>query len=202
MTAGKRTENFEQVKAQLEQEGYRAVPATISVLKANFMALVTAGPIAALCTVIFFLVHRSGTFGFAYWMSLAVLPAFFVSMVVHEGLHGLGWRPFCKRGWKSLHIGVLWKKLTPFCCCMEPLGFGAYLFGGLFPLLVLGLGSFGVALATGNIFWLFLSVLNILSAGGDTTIALMLCKHRKALIMDHPTECGFWAFEKVGSGLQ
>lgn len=200
MTADQRTENFERVKAQLEQDGYQAVPATISVLKANLMALVTAGPIALLCTVIFFLVHQSGTFGFAYWMSLAVLPAFFASMVLHEGLHGLGWRPFCKRGWKSLYIGVLWKKLTPFCCCMEPLGFGAYLFGGLFPLLVLGLGLFGVALVTGNIFWLFLSVLNILSAGGDTTIVLMLCKYRKALIMDHPTECGFWAFEKERSG--
>ena len=36
----------------------------------------------------------------------------------------------------------------------------------------------------------------MVSAGGDTTIALMLIRRRRSLIIDHPTKCGFTAFEK------
>lgn len=48
----------------------------------------------------------------------------------------------------------------------------------------------------GSGFFLILSLFNIIAAGGDTSIALMLLKHKNAMIIDHPTECGFWAFRK------
>ena len=79
---------------------------------------------------------------------------------------------------------------------MKPLTFGKYLLGGLMPFLVLGLGLFLVALFAKNEMLLLCSLYNILCAGGDTTIACILLKHRHAVIIDHPTECGFWAFEK------
>lgn len=45
-----------------------------------------------------------------------------------------------------------------------------------------------------------LSLVNILSAGGDTTIACMELKYlkqdEKCYILDHPTNCGFVAFVK------
>lgn len=50
-----RTERFRQTKEMLEEEGYGGQECTISVLRANVMAFVTAGPVAVLCALIFFL---------------------------------------------------------------------------------------------------------------------------------------------------
>ena len=41
---------------------------------------------------------------------------------------------------------------------------------------------------------MILSLMNILSAGGDTTIGLLLLKYKDGLFIDHPTDCGFVAF--------
>lgn len=191
-----RIARFNEMKQELENEGYESKKCTISVLKANLMAFVTAGPIAIICWLLYFSISSQRSGSFSLGNTTLFLVVVFASMFIHEVLHGVTWALFCKKGWKSIHIGVIWKKLTPFCCCMEPLGFGAYILGGLMPLMILGLGMFGIALITQNMFLLSVSMVNILSAGGDTTIVLMLLKHKEALIMDHPTECGFWAFDK------
>jgi hypothetical protein len=79
---------------------------------------------------------------------------------------------------------------------MEPLSFKSYLFGGLAPFAVLGVAIYFIAFFTGNILMLILSFFNMVAAGGDLTIALMLLPYPHALIVDHPTECGFVAFVK------
>lgn len=191
-----RTELFRQTRERLEGEGYVGKECTISVLRANIMAFVTAGPVAVLCIVIFCLEKGEISLYFDLWEFFVMLGVFIASLFIHEGLHGLTWSRFSENGWRDIHIGVMWDKLTPYCCCMKPLTFGKYLLGGLMPFLVLGLGLFLAALLTKNEMLLLCSVYNILSAGGDTTIACILLKHRHAVIIDHPTECGFWAFEK------
>lgn len=196
MNENQRIENFNSIRKQLESQGYRGEQHTISILKANMMAFVTAGPVAALCYMVFFYRKDSVEFDFPILGILLFYLAMFASLFVHEFLHGLTWSFYCKNGFKSIHLGVMWKKLTPFCCCMEALSFGQYILGGLMPFIVLGLGMFLVSLMTNSIFLLLLSIFNIIGAGGDTTISLMLLKHRNALIMDDPVECGFWAFNK------
>jgi hypothetical protein len=79
---------------------------------------------------------------------------------------------------------------------MEPLGMKYYLAGALMPFFTLGVGMFIVSYMIGSVFLMLLSLINMLGAGGDTTIALMLLKHKNAVILDHPTECGFAAFIK------
>jgi hypothetical protein len=72
----------------------------------------------------------------------------------------------------------------------------AYLLGVLTPLIVLGIGIFVASLFTGNCYLFYLANVNTICAGGDIMVALMLFGHRKAIFIDHPTECGFCAFEK------
>ncbi|MFT5875532.1 MAG: hypothetical protein ACI8WT_004525 [Clostridium sp.] len=196
MNDNKRTENFNLIREKLESQGYCAEQCTISIVKANVMAFVTAGPVAALCCVLFFYTKNGGEIKFSILGLLLFYTFMLVSISVHELLHGLTWSLYCKNGWKSIHLGVMWKKLTPYCCCMESLSFGQYILGGLMPFIVLGLGIFVVSFITNSIFLLILSIFNIIAAGGDTTIAVMLLKHKNAFIIDHPTKCGFWAFSK------
>jgi hypothetical protein len=51
---------------------------------------------------------------------------------------------------------------------------------------VFGLGFFLVALGTGSVVWLALSLLNVLGACGDLLIAALLLRHREALFSTTP----------------
>lgn len=191
-----RIEQYNKVCNEMLLQGYTKHNKTISVLKANVMALVTAGPVAFVCFVLYMLKWKVTSFTFTIWAPLVFLTISLICIFVHELLHGLTWALFCKDGWKSIHLGFMWRSLTPYCTCKEPLNFKSYLLGGLMPFFILGIVWFGVAYVRGNLLLLTLSLFNILAAGGDTTIALMLLKYRKACIIDHPTECGFVAFTK------
>jgi hypothetical protein len=194
--AAERMEAYENIRTTMADAGYHESIRTISILKANAMMLVTSLPIAAICTLIYFLKWRKIDYAIPLPQVFLVLVAFCVCVFIHEVIHGLMWSLFCKNKWKSIHLGVMWKQLTPYCHCKETLRCGGYILGSLMPLIIVGLGVFVVALLIGNSTVLFLSLLNILGAGGDITISFMMLRHKDALIYDHPAECGFIAFDK------
>lgn len=193
-----RVENYERQRAQLLAEGYTEHSGVISVLKANVMAFVTAGPFALAAVLLY--AARWGGACIRLFLDIRQLLVFLglllLSIPVHELIHGLTWLCCCKNGWRSIHFGVMWEMLTPYCHCMEPMRFGGYICGGLMPFFLLGVCVSAAAIISGSVLLLVLGAFNILAAGGDTTIALMLLRYRDALILDHPTECGFVAFRR------
>jgi len=189
-----RLENYETERNRLLSLGYSEHIGTISIVKANIMAILIAGPIAIIAFVIYMLKWNQfsiNTTDFLIFYGLVI-----VSLPIHELIHGVVWSKYCKNGWKSIHIGVMWAMLTPYCYCKESIKFSGYLLGGLMPLFVLGIGLFVIAFVKQNPILMLLSVFNIVGAGGDITIAGMLRKYSQAKILDHPTECGFIAFTK------
>lgn len=199
----KMIENYEKQKQQFTEEGYEERQETISVVKANVMAFVTAGPFVIIGLILWFLTRpllREGSFTMGY-NALLFLFLFLICIIVHELLHGVGWCFWTQKRWKSIYLGMMWEYLTPYCHCKEPLKPGQYLFGGLTPFAVLGVGVYLLALVSGSTLLLILSLANILAAGGDTTIACMLFKYlryeKNCYILDHPTDCGFAAFVKT-----
>ena len=194
-------DNYEVQREKYLEEGYVEKQEIISVLKANIMALVTAGPFVLAGLLLWFTRERE----YQYWGfkgSVGFCVMFLLLIVVHEMLHGLGWSIFAKKRWKSMYFGVMWDSLTPYCHCKEPLRPGAYFFGGLLPFLVLGIGMYIAAWVSGSSIVWALSLFNILAAGGDITPMCMLVKYlgKNAVILDHPTECGFIAFERRTDG--
>lgn len=191
-----RIENYERTRKEMKEAGYKESSGIISILKANVMALATAGPFCIIAFIIYTL--RWGKDGFAIDSRNLVLflGLFFVSIFIHEMLHGAGWSLSCKKGWHSIAFGFMWSSLTPYCHCKEPLKFSSYAVGLYLPFCVLGLGIFAVSLAVPNYRLFMLGILNMLAAGGDLTIGCCLVKHKNGLILDHPTDCGFVSFEK------
>lgn len=193
-------DNYKKQRKYYLEKGYEEKQEIISVVKANIMAFVTAGPFVIACMLIWIFVMRrqEGMFDIRdlIWAWILCLAC----ILIHELLHGVGWVFWTQRGWKSIYLGVMWETLTPYCHCKEPLKPRQYLVGGLFPFFILGIGIFLVSLLTGNGMLFLLSLINILSAGGDTTIACMelkyLKKNENCYILDHPTDCGFVAFVK------
>lgn len=193
-------DNYRIQKQNYLEKGYEEHQEIISVVKANVMAFVTAGPFAVLGIVIWLLVKHGGEGSFSLGSMACFFFLMFLSIFVHELLHGVVWSFWTKKGWKSIYFGIMWEYLTPYCHCREPLKPRQYLAGGLAPFVVLGIGLYAAALMSESYMLLALSLVNILSAGGDTTIACMEWKYLKendtCCILDHPTECGFIAFVK------
>ena len=187
-------ENFEVQRAYLKSEGYVEHEAVISITVANFKSILLAFPLIA----VFFAAHLLLWKDIQIDMEEALILLFIwlISLAVHELLHGFGWSLFCKDRFKSIRFGVIWSALTPYCNCKEPLGFGQYLLGAVLPLFILGFIPSAVALLLGNVYLLYFGALGIMGAGGDMLISLSMRKYPKALFLDHPTECGFFAFEK------
>lgn len=192
--------NYENQKQQFAEKGYREQNEIISVVMANIMAFVTAGPFVVLGIILWVVTKKQGTISGGLYSTVLFLIIFFACIFIHEVLHGVGWSMWTQKRWESIYLGVMWEYLTPYCHCKEPLKPRQYLVGGLTPFVVLGIGMYIAAYITGSYMLLALSLVNILCAGGDTTIACMLLKYQKkneeCYILDHPTDCGFVAFVK------
>lgn len=194
----KRFENYESICHELENQKYNKSKSTISFLKANIMAFVTSGPVAVILFIIYFCVNIKTSENLTFKTYFEIMAALLVSIPVHEGIHGIFFALFCKKHFKSIEFGIVWKNLTQYCHCKEPLSILQYYIALLAPMLFLGIIPSVIAIVAGNLFLLAIGLINILMAGGDFTIAFLLLKYigKKVKIIDHPIECGCVIFER------
>lgn len=119
------------------------------------------------------------------------LAAVFAGIVVHELVHGITWALFAKSGWKSISFGVIWKMLTPYCHCSEPLRMRPYILGALMPLIVLGFIPMLIGYSIMNGFMVAFGVIYVSAAAGDILVAWKLRREKpNCTVLDHPTEAG------------
>ena len=137
------------------------------------------------------------------WHEVMKFGIFAVAVIggvfVHEFVHGLTWACYTKNGWKSISFGFMWKMLTPYCHCSEPLKVRPYIIGALMPLVVVGIIPLIIGLCIGSFFTTFFGVFYVCGAAGDILIAWKL-RHEPAenTVLDHPTECGCIIYEEEG----
>ncbi|MDE5737127.1 MAG: DUF3267 domain-containing protein [Oscillospiraceae bacterium] len=201
-----RQKHYQEVCENLAKNKYTPENATVSILKANILALVIALPFMILFIGLFLILHSEindikELFEiFKSSKCLVIIIAMIISIPVHEFLHGLGWHLFCQKSWNSIQFGVMWESITPYCYCSEAVSLGQYYIGLLSPFIVLGIVISIIAICIGSISWLIIGLYNILLAGGDLTIACILLKYIKnkanKKILDHPSECGCVVFLK------
>jgi len=117
--------------------------------------------------------------------------------VVHELIHGLTWACFAKSGWKSISFGVMWKLLTPYCHCDEPMHIPGYMAGAMMPCFILGVIPAIVALFIGSLPMLAWGIFFIAAAAGDIWMTWLLTKENpKSFVLDHPSEAGFYIIDE------
>ena len=135
-------------------------------------------------------------FGF-YVVLLAALAAL---IVVHELIHGVTWAVFAEHHWADIEFGFMKQYLTPYCTCGVPLKKGAYIFGALMPLVLLGILPMIVGILADNLGLLLLGVILADAAAGDILIVWKILRYRSeagtVVYIDHPTQAGGVIFEK------
>ena len=74
---------------------------------------------------------------------------FILSVIMHEVLLGVAWCIGQGEGWKSICIGMMWEILLRTAIVKAAVA-GTYLFGCLFPGMILGIGIYVAAFITGS----------------------------------------------------
>ncbi len=119
-------------------------------------------------------------------------------IVIHEFVHGILFASFAKHGFKSIKFGVLWKTLTPYAHCKEPLPVREYMLAVLMPFIIVGLLPGIYSIFAGNLPLLFFAIFFSGAAAGDFMILNLIYKEDKEhLILDHPKEGGCFILKKI-----
>ena len=197
----KRMDRLDKITEELENKGYSRNDRTIDIVKANVVTILLSLPVMAVTVGLFFLVNRSGptdSFGKSSFWIFTV--SYIALIVVHELIHGLTWSVFAPNHWKDIEFGFMTQYLTPYCTCGVPLEKSQYILGALMPLIVLGLIPAAIAIFSGSFLLLLISVVMIMSAGGDVLLVRELLRFRtdakEQLIYDHPTQAGSIVFTR------
>ena len=172
----------------------------IDLLKANIFAVAIMIVAAIVLIVPFFLIWggRKPTMELIgsppQWAIVAMTSI--VGIVLHELMHGITWAFYAPSGWKSISFGFLWKMLTPYCHCDEPMHISGYMMGAMMPCVVLGIIPSIVAMFIGNLPLLAWGVFFISAAAGDIWMTWLLTKENpKSMVLDHPSEAGFYIID-------
>lgn len=134
---------------------------------------------------------------FGHFYVFVILAVILIGIILHEFIHGLTWSQFAKNGLKSMKYGILWKHITPYCHCKEPLSVQHYIIGVLMPGIILGFLPCILAILTGNLMLLEFGLFFTYAAGGDFMIFNLIRKESKGtLVQDHPSEAGCILYKK------
>ena len=188
------------------ENNYEKVLKTISIEKANRWGLILMIPVFFIFTALHIFLWRNSMLeyfredftlmkvmkdGFLFFI------AFLIGIVLHELIHGISFALFAKRGFCSIRFGVLWKYLTPYCHCTEPLKIRHYIFGALTPSVLLGLTPAIIGLIIGKYLVTFFGIIFIIAAIGDFMVVHLLWNEKPTdYAQDHSLEAGCFVFRK------
>ncbi|MCP1111324.1 hypothetical protein M2145_002757 [Lachnospiraceae bacterium PF1-21] len=188
-----KTSRYHALCSKMEADGYRAVDAIYSSERASVLGLFCAVPVAIVMGVGYWL-FASGSLGNMSYEVFVFVAAFFISIPVHEVLHGVGWCIAGKVKWSHIHITI--DSNMPLCHCDVPLKGTQYLVGCLFPVVVLGFIPAALSFVFSKTSVILFATLSVIIAGGDLLLSLRATKHLNDMIIDHPTQAGFVVFIK------
>ena len=185
-------------------EGYERALKIIDIVKANETGLKLLLPVVLIYALPFYLLWKDTMslkemLDAGSWLNILKWTLIFiVGIAAHELVHGITWAIFAKRGFRSIRFGVMWKMLTPYCHCKEPLKISHYITGAITPFIFVGLLPAVYGIITGSTGWLFFGIFFTVGAIGDFLIIDLLRKENKNdYALDHPSEAGCYVYRKI-----
>lgn len=171
---------YRDVSVPLDELARTAVVPSLALLIAPLLLYLLAhGPACFIDTV------------FTDWFPLLILPALIGGIVIHEGLHALGWMLAGRLSWRALSFGFDRKTATPYAHARSPMTARAYRFGAALPAIVTGIVPAALGLITGFGGWALLGAVMLMLAVGDVMILVIIrAVPPSALVLDHPTQAG------------
>ena len=124
------------------------------------------------------------------------LPLLVGGILLHEGLHALGWKLASGLPWRAFKFGMIWKALMPFAHCKEPMNARAYRVGAFLPGLLTGLLPLLAGWIPGALGGTLLGALFSIAASGDWLVLWAIRSiPPQAQVLDHPNLPGCQVIE-------
>lgn len=166
--------------------------ASMSVLRANLLALAWIPLSGALAIIPFALLHGTARLNAALPTNLPLVVTLLLGgILAHELLHAAGFRLFGRAPRSAVRIGFQRRTLTPFASCSAPVTAGAYRAAALLPALVLGALPLVVGWVTASGALVFWGWLMLALAGGDlAAVWAIRSVPGGAAVLDHPSRVG------------
>ena len=175
----------------------------IDLMKANLVALKYLVLFAAIFSVPFFIIWHNGfsvnlfSSDQKLWNLFAPVAGVILGIIIHEMIHGIFFAMYAQKCFSAVKFGILWKMLTPYCHCKEPLKIKHYIIALLAPLVLLGIIPGIISLITGNLMLLVFGIIFSAAAAGDLMIyQLIKNENPEDYVQDHPTEAGYTIFRQ------
>ena len=177
----------------------------INLVWANVFGFLILIPISIIYVVPYYLIWGKDWFSHNWWNNFHKIISFnnisnvflflLIGIITHELIHGFFWGIFAKKGIKSIRFGIIWKMLTPYCHCKEPLKIKHYIIGAIMPAIILGLLPAIYALIYGSMNWLLFGVFFTMAAAGDFLVINLIYKENmNDYVQDHPKEAGCYIY--------
>ncbi len=183
-------ENAEKVEGP--PEGYRDISVAIEDIARSALWLALALIFAPV--IAFLLVHGGDQFGETVTVPalLAVLiPGMLVSIVLHEGLHALGWMIAGRVPTGEISFGFDRASLSPYAHVSIPMRATPYRFGAALPLIILGVLPWLWGMIAANGLLTFYGAMMTSAAVGDIFVLWVIRSvPGDALVLDHPSRAG------------
>ena len=177
-------------------EGYELQKKTISLLRANLLAIVLFVVVGALLGIVYHYIYGNNTQDSWNSLFLWFVLLLVVGIVVHELIHGITWLLLTHKEFSHLSFGFLPGGV--YCHIDVPMPKRQYVIGALMPLLLIGIVPTLVAFCIGSLLWLLLGIVFIVSAAGDMMIVWAIRKEpTDTLVYDHPSEAGCYIYHKT-----
>jgi hypothetical protein len=184
--------------------GYLKEKRTINVLLANIYSVLIFIFAAILLSIVYYLIWNEDDLfdksrkSFKNLGFFSFLFMLIIGIILHELLHGIVFSIYAKKGYKSVKFGVLWKVLTPYCHCKEPLKVREFIIAALTPTVALGLVPSVISMFIGNIELLLFGILFFAAGAGDLMLVSSILREKEsALIYDLPDEIGYDLYRKI-----
>ncbi|CAN5618725.1 hypothetical protein BH23BAC4_BH23BAC4_11870 [soil metagenome] len=131
--------------------------------------------------------------GAGWWFArpFVGIGALVLGIIVHEGLHALGWLVAGKLPVRAIRFGVIWWALAPYAHAVEPMTARAYRIGAALPGIAIGLIPLATAFLLGDGALMLFGWLFSLAAGGDyVSIRALRGVNGDRRVVDHPSRVG------------
>ncbi len=117
---------------------------------------------------------------------------YFVSIIIHEFIHGYFFSKYAHSGWKNVRFGFSKELLAPYATCSEPITVNQYKIVALMPSIVLGIIPLIAFIFTKNTYLLIYGFFMLFAGIGDFYIVWIIRKlSGKQFIIDHPKQLGY-----------
>ena len=184
------------------QEKYTKEKVTINLVWANIFGVIMLIPIVLIYILPYRLVWKGSphfanfSLNHLFEKEWLVFLCIVAGVVAHELIHGIVWARYAKNGFKSIKFGVMWKMITPYCHCKEPLNVRQYIIGAMMPAIILGLIPAILAIVIGNVALLVFGMVFTVAGCGDFLIIHALRNEKKdTFVEDHPSEAGCFVYK-------